>query len=252
MDVRHRTVRDRTILVTRPERDSGDLAEKLRALGVDVIEAPTIAVEPLEDTTELDRAIRELAAGRFAWVSFTSPRAVDAVCGALKRFGLPPRLPAKIAAVGPGTAGKLANVGLEVDLLADPHTTGALADAFPEGEGRVFLPRADIAPEGLEERLRTKGWTPVRVDAYVTRYLDELPSEARAALDGGGVDAVVFTSASTVEGFVRLAGPRSGASAVCIGPVTADAARRAGFSVKAVADPHTVDGLVAAVDNLFS
>src|SRR5205823_5857473 len=180
------------------------------------------------------------------------PRAVDAVCEALKRFGLPPRIPTKVAAVGPATARKLEDLGPAVDLLADPHTTEALADSFPSGEGRVLLPRADIAPEGLEDRLRVKGWTPVRVDAYRTRYLEALPEEARAVLEEGRVDAVVFTSSSTVEGFVRLAGPRRGLPAVCIGPVTADAALRAGFSVKAVADPHTVDGLVAAVDNLFS
>jgi uroporphyrinogen-III synthase len=242
----------RTILVTRPVRDAGELTERLRERGARVVEAPAIEIVELEDATELDRAIRQLAAGDFAWVSFTSPRAVDAVCDRLHRFGLPPRIPSKIAAVGPATAKRLADVDLEVDLLADPHTTDALADAFPAGAGRVLLPRADIAPEGLEERLRERGWTPVRVDAYQTRYPDELPDEARRALDEGGVDAVVFTSSSTVEGFVRLVGPRLGTPAVCIGPVTSDAALRAGFSVKAVADPHTVDGIVEAVDNLFS
>ena len=244
------TLEGRTFVITRPVRDAGELASRLRERGANVVEAPAIEIVPLEDTTELDRAIRQLAAGDFAWVSFTSPRAVDAVCGALKRFGLPPRIPARIAAVGPATAGVLADVGLEVELLADPHTTEALAEAFPPGEGRVLLPRADIAPEGLEDRLREKGWTPVRVDAYRTRYPGELPDEARAALEAG-VDAVVFTSSSTVDGFVRLAGQRLGTPAVCIGPVTADAAKRAGFSVKAVADPHTVDGLVQALDNLF-
>jgi uroporphyrinogen III methyltransferase/synthase len=246
------SLRGRTILVTRPVRDAAELTEVLRARGAKVIEAPSIEIVELEDTTELDRAIRQLAAGEFAWVSFTSPRAVDAVSDRLRRFGLPPRIRAKIAAVGPTTARTLAGVGLEVDLLADPHTTEALADAFPKGEGRLLLPRADIAPEGLEEKLREKGWTPVRVDAYTTRYPDELPEEALEALDDGRVDAVVFTSSSTVEGFVRLVGPRLGTPAVCIGPVTADAALRAGFRVKAVADPHTVDGIVAALDNLFS
>src|SRR5207247_11053201 len=121
-----------------------------------------------------------------------------------------------------------------VDLVADPHTTEALAEAFPNGEGRVLFPRADIAPEGLEDRFRERGWTPVRVDAYRTRYPDALPEEARAALDEGSVDAIVFTSSSTVEGFVRMAGVRREPSVVCIGPVTADAAGRAGFGVDAV------------------
>ena len=246
------TLRGRTILVTRPVHDAGDLAPRLRRLDARVVEAPAIEIVELTDTTELDRAVRQLAAGQFAWVSFTSPRAVHAVLERLHRFGLPPRLPAKVAAVGPATAGRLAAAGVNVHLLADPHTTDALAEAFPAGEGRVFLPRADIAPEGLEERFRTKGWTPVRVDAYGTRYPESLPDAARKVLDAGEVDAIVFTSSSTVEGFVRLAGVPTQPDAVCIGPVTAHAARRAGFRVRTVADPHSVDGIVRALENLYS
>ena len=245
------TVRGRTILVTRPADDAGDLAGRLRERGALVFEAPAIEILDLDDTAELDRAVRGLAAGAFAWVSFTSPRAVDAVLAGLRRFGLPPRLPAHVAAVGPATARRLGDASVPIELLADPHTTDAMAEGFPSGEGWVLLPRADIAPEGLEDRLRAKGWTPVRVDAYRTRYPDALPDEARRALEEGRVDAVVFTSSSTVEGFVRLAGVPPETRVVCIGPVTADAARHAGFSVDAVAEPHTVDGIVRAVENLY-
>ena len=73
------TLAGRTLIVTRPARDAGELSSGLRGLGATVIEAPAIEIVELEDTTELDRAIRSLAAGEFAWVSFTSPRAVDAV-----------------------------------------------------------------------------------------------------------------------------------------------------------------------------
>jgi len=246
------TLRGRTILVTRPAEDARSLASRLQDAGATVIEAPAIEIEPVSDTSELDRAIKELAAGEFAWVSFTSPRAVDAVCERLRRFGLPPRIPAKVAAVGPVTAETLRERGVQVDLLADPHTTAALAEAFPTGEGRVLMPRADIAPDGLEEALERKGWAAVRVDAYRTRFPDELPPEAADALREGRVDAVTFTSASTVEGLAGLVRVPEGVRVVCIGPVTADAARRAGLAVAAMAEPHTVDGIVRALENLFS
>src|SRR6266702_6775141 len=213
---------------------------------------PTIEIEPVEDSTELDRAVRRLAAGEFAWVSFSSPRAVDVLLGRLHRFGLPPRLPAKVAAVGPATAKRLVAAGVHADLVADPHTTAALGEAFPEGAGKVLLPRADIAPEGLEEVFTRKGWTPVRVEAYRTRFPEALPEEARRLLDADEVDAIVFTSASTVQGFARMAGVPGRACAVCIGPVTADAARRAGFEVCWVAEPHTIDGLVATLEEVFA
>jgi uroporphyrinogen-III synthase len=85
---------------------------------------------------------------------------------------------------------------------------------------------------------------------------EKLPEEAARALAAGAVDAVTFTSASTVLGFVRAGGPELlGAAAsrpfvVCIGPVTADQARASGLPVDAEADPHTIDGLVAALESV--
>jgi uroporphyrinogen III methyltransferase / synthase len=119
--------------------------------------------------------------------------------------------------------------------------------------GRVLCARADVAPEGLEEALAAKGWAPTRVDAYRTRMLRSLPAEARAALREGRVDAVTFTSASTVRGFVRaLGGVKGTPKVVCIGPVTAREARERGLAVHAVANPHTVDGLVEATERALA
>jgi uroporphyrinogen III methyltransferase/synthase len=129
---------------------------------------------------------------------------------------------------------------------------------MPEGNGALLLARADIAPEGLERTLERKGWMVERVDAYRTRFPGTLPVAARRALASGAVDAVTFTSASTVRGFLKAAGgvlrhPAMAAAGhvpkvVCIGPVTAAEARSAGLKVHATADPHTIQGLVAAVE----
>ena len=117
----------------------------------------------------------------------------------------------------------------------------------------MFTPRADVAPEGLEDTLARKGWSPTRVDAYRTRMPRSLPAEARASLRSGAVDAVTFTSASTVRGFVRAMGVvRGNPKVVCIGPVTAREAREHGLRVHAVADPHTVEGLVTAVERALA
>jgi len=246
------TLEGKCVLVTRPAEEAGSLTRILRERGARVFEAPTIEIQPVDDSSELDRAVRRLAAGEFAWVSFSSPRAVDVLLGRLHRFGLPSRLPAKVAAVGPATAERLQAAGVKADLVADPHTTEALGAAFPEGTGRVLLPRADIAPEGLEETLAGKGWAPVRVEAYRTHFPEALPEEARRVLDADQVDAIVFTSASTVQGFARMAGVPGRACAMCIGPVTADAARLAGFEVCWVAEPHTIDGLVRTLEEVYA
>jgi uroporphyrinogen-III synthase len=237
----------RTVIITRPAEDSASLADMLRSEGAEVLDAPAIEIVPVSHTFALDRAVRELAGGDFAWVSFSSPRAVDVVVARLDSLTLGRSIRARVAAVGPATADRARQVGWTVDLLAEPHTTLALAGSFPEGKGRVLLPRADIAPEGLEGRLAAKGWTPVRVDAYRTRVPDSLPAVVAEALQARRAEAVVFTSASTVRGFASMAGVKGIPRAVCIGPVTAEAAREAGFEVVAVAHAHTLQGVVDAV-----
>ena len=240
------TLQGRTILVTRPRAEARELATKLEDHGARALVAPTIQIHPAEDDEAVTRAIVGLAEGRFEWLVVTSQAGVRALADA----GLE-GVEADIAAVGEGTAAALRAVGLEPALVPSTYTTDALARAMPPGRGEVLLARADIAPDGLEEALAAKGWTPIRVDAYRTETPRSLPAEARRALDRGEVDAITFTSASTVRGFVRLAGVPQGPKIVCIGPVTAEEARVAGMTVDAEARPHTIDGLVVALERLL-
>ena len=239
----------RTVLVTRPRPEAEALARLLARRGATAIVAPAIELVPVRSAA-LRRALAELEDGAFAWVTLTSPRTVDVLAEHLT----PGRLRAKIAAVGDGTAERFRRWSRrDPDLVPKAFTIAALGRAFPKGSGRVLTPRADVAPEGLEDALARKGWSPTRVDAYRTRMTRSLPFEARAALRSGDVDAVTFTSASTVRGFVRAMGVVNGnPKVVCIGPVTAREAREHGLRVHAVADPHTVDGLVAALERALA
>jgi uroporphyrinogen-III synthase len=235
----------RTVLVTRPREQAGELVAALSERGATAIVAPTVELSPADDE-ELARAVIGLAEGRFEWLVVTSRAGVDALVEA----GLE-QVEAKVAAVGEATARALRGHGIEPALVPSTYTTEALARAMPRGSGEVLLARADIAPDGLEEALEAKGWTPVRVDAYRTKLAGELPEEARRALAEGRVDAVTFTSASTVRGFVAIAGAVRGPRVVCIGPVTAAEAERVGLAVDAVAEPHTIEGLVTALERVL-
>ncbi len=233
------------MLITRPADQSAALIAELERRGARAIAAPTIELVPVRSAA-LTRALRELAAGRFAWITLTSRQTVDVLATRLP----PTDVRARVAAIGEGTATAFrAWSGREPDLMPERFTTAALARAFPRGSGRVLCARADIAPEGLEAALAAKGWSPERVDAYRTRLAKRLPLEARDALAGGDVDAITFTSASTVRGFVAAAGRVAGhPKVVCIGPVTSKEARAHGLPVAAVARPHTIAGLVEAVE----
>lgn len=235
----------RTIVVTRPREQAAELGGALEGRGATVLLAPAIEIVPVRSAA-LDRALRELADGRYEWVTITSPRTVDV----FREHVTPRDVRARVAAIGEGTAEAFRRwTRRDPDLVPKTFTTSALARAFPRGEGRVLCPRADVAPEGLDDALVSKGWRPVRVDAYRTRFPRSLPKETRDALRRGEVDAVTFTSASTVRGFVRAVDAVKGApKVVCIGPVTAKAARGHGLTVHAVARQHTIEGLVAAVE----
>jgi uroporphyrinogen III methyltransferase/synthase len=235
----------RTVLVTRPRQEAEELAGRLRSEGAEVLMAPVIRLEP-GDADELDEAARAAANGRFEWLVFTSAAGVRAWFE--RADGRPT---SRVAAVGSGTAEALRSEGVEPDLIPETFTTEALGRAFPRGSGQVCLPRADIAPRDLRDALEAKGWITVTVDAYRTRFEEELPAGVAERLAAGEVDAVTFTSASTVEAFVRLVGTPPRMQAVCIGPVTADAARSLGFDSVAVADPHTIEGVVQALIRLL-
>jgi uroporphyrinogen-III synthase len=238
------------VLVTRPLDEAGSLVHPLEQRGAQVVLAPAIRIAPVRSAA-LTRALRELAGGRFAWVVLTSPRTVAMLEA---RLPSPGDVRARVAAIGDGTAGAFRRWSRRrADLRPATFTTSALARAFPRGEGRVLCARADIAPPGLEDALSAKGWTPTRVDAYRTVLARSLPSEARALLRAGRVDAITFTSASTVGGFVHaVPAVRGDPRVVCIGPVTARAAREHGLTVHAVARPHTLEGLVDAVERALA
>ena len=243
-----KTLAGRTVLVTRPLEQSAELVRALERRGATAILAPAIELGPSRSAA-LTRALRELAAGEYAWITLTSPRTVEMLVANLR----PREVRAKVAAIGEGTAEAFRRFARhDPDLVPRVYTTLGLARAFPRGQGRVLCARADIAPEGLEEVLAAKGWSPERVEAYRTRLARSLPKEARDALRRGEVDAVTFTSASTVRGFVRALGAVKGTpKVVCIGPVTSREAREHGFSVSAVATPHTIAGVVQALERVF-
>jgi len=239
----------RTVLVTRPADQSVELVRRLRRLGATAIVAPTIEIVPARSAA-LTAALRDLAAGRFAWITLTSRATVEMLAS---RLDSPSAVRAKVAAIGEGTSTAFrAWARRAPDLMPTTFTTAGLARAFPRGSGRVLCARADIAPAGLEDALAAKGWSPLRVDAYRTRLARSLPADARAALRDGDVNAITFTSASTVRGFVGATGVvRGNPKVVSIGPVTAREAREHGLRVSAVARPHTIEGLVAALERVL-
>jgi uroporphyrinogen III methyltransferase/synthase len=239
------------VLVTRTREQASELSAILSELGAEVVEAPAIHVEPPRSFARLDRAVSKLNDGLYDWVVFTSANGVRAFASRLRAAGLDARAfaSAKVAAVGPGTADALVSLGIVADLIPPSFTTDAIGKAFPRGKGRVLLARADVVEPGLDEAIEMKGWTVEKVTAYRLKGQASMPAGVRNAIMAGEIDVLTFASGGTVRAFIKLlkGKPPRGTKVVCIGPVTAKAARAAGLRVSAVARTHTIPGLVAAV-----
>jgi uroporphyrinogen III methyltransferase/synthase len=232
----------RSVVVTRAREQASELRSRLELLGAEVVELPAITIEPVEFTLP--------ALDAYAWVVFTSANGVDAFWErGLQVSGLDSRALAtvQIAAIGPGTADALARRGVRPDLVPERFVAESLLDAFPSGSGRVLLARAEVARDVLPEGLATKGYEVDVLAVYRTVAATPDPATLERVL-AGAVDAITFTSSSTVTNFCAAAGvPASQPLVVSIGPVTSATARERGLRVDAEADPHTIDGLIEAL-----
>ena len=234
----------RTVVVTRAREQASGLRAHLEALGARVEELPAIVVEPLPVT------LPELT--RYTWLVLTSANGVAALFDeVLTPAGRDARSLAGlgVAAIGPGTAAALAARGVHADLVPDRFVAEALVDAFPPpaGEAAVLVARAEQARDALVDGLAARGYAVDVLTLYRTRPVPPDPA-VLARVRAGPVDAVTFTSSSTVTNFCDAVGPLDPQPlVVSIGPVTSDAARRRGLRVDAEATEHTVDGLVAAL-----
>lgn len=243
----------RRIVVTRAREQASLLSEKLTALGAEVLEAPTIRIEELDDTRALDEALTRL--GSYDWVVFTSANTVRIIRKRLEALGLDARVfaGAKLCALGPATGAALRESGLRADLVPEQYVAEAVVEALraePLDGTRILLPRAETAREVLPAELRKQGARVDVVAAYRT-VTDPCSAEClREWLASGQVDVITFTASSTVRNFVDLVG-RDGIRKLppalvvaSIGPVTTRTAREYGLPVHVTAGEHTLTGLV--------
>ena len=259
-----RPLHGKRILVTRAREQASGLSDLLRAKGADPIEFPVIRIARIENTTALDAALRDLS--RYAWAVFTSINAVPVIAERLHALNLDARAfrDTKIAALGPATANSLReHLGLRADFVPTEAVAEAMLEQWPEADmagKRLLFPRALEARELLPEQLSARGAVVEVVPVYRTEFDGESAEGIRRLLQEGRVDAVTFTSASTVHNFAQAVKMPSQSYAdivgktplVAIGPVTAEAAAEIGLTVHAVADEHTVPGLVATLEKMWS
>lgn len=280
-------LRGKRILITRPRAQANEFAQRLSEVGAHPIRFPTIHIAPPESYAALDNALAALT--NYDWLIFTSVNGVAAFWKRLERIKKQLHVSnlnsstnrlnqnlLNIAAVGPATARALAARGLTVTTLPKKFTASHLPTALDDVQGqRILFPRSDLARETLAAELRQRGATVDEVVAY--RTVPATPDPRGLAELRRGVDAITFTSPSSVNNFVQLMsggapqlryvdparirrlGPDGiplpslgGAAVACLGPSTARAAHASGLPVDVTASESTLPGLIAALQNHFA
>jgi uroporphyrinogen III methyltransferase/synthase len=270
------------VLVTRAQGQNAGTADLLRDSGAEPLVVPTIVIGPPADPRPLERALGELRRGGYSWVAFTSANGVERTWEALCQSGLDARAfgAAHVAAIGPATARALERHGLRADVVAKEYRGEGLADEMLRAQAgqvgqaewqnrtadehgsastRVLLARAARARDALPEALRAAGWAVDVVAAYEThapphQSVDALVRE----LEAGRVDAVTFTSSSTVDNLCDLLGNDRAAELLSmtriasIGPLTTQAALARGLRVDVTAAKYTVPELVRALSESWA
>ena len=249
------------ILITRAREQSREFTTRLKKLGAEVIEFPTIEIVPPSSWKGMDRAISQLKF--YDWVIFTSANGVNFFYQRLKERGKNRRSLSglKICAIGPATAEQLKKKGARVDYIPKEFVAESILRGFKrmgiEGK-QILLARAKKARDVLPEGLKKIGATVDVVEVYRTVKPKRGGMRLKRLLEKKEVDVTTFTSSSTVSHFIDLLGKEvlknllKGVAIACIGPITARTVREAGLKVHIQPKEYTIPALTRAIAEYFA
>ncbi|MBI2302072.1 MAG: uroporphyrinogen-III C-methyltransferase [Armatimonadetes bacterium] len=245
-----RPLHGRTVVVTRSRTQASELGEALAELGAEVVEFPVIAIRARDVAVR----VRELVEARMPvdWLVFTSTNAVELFFAAVGEAGADARVlgGCRLGAVGSATAAALAERGLRADFVPSSFSAADFVREFPDSQaGKVLLPCASAAAETIPQALGEHGVAVEVLPLYDTVLDQGDVAAVRERFAAGEIDAVTFTSSSTVENFHELL-PDISLEGVClaaIGPRTAETMARLGLPATVTAEESTIAGLAKAV-----
>ena len=256
-----RPLHGRRILITRARHQAEAFRRELADLGAEVVEIPTIEIRPIPASAESRDAIRRLP--DTGLVVFTSANAVEIFFQMLfdVRHDARALAASRVCAIGPETARALEGKGIRPELVAGEYTAEGVAQALGGWDlngTRVLVPRARMGRDALPALLAERGAEVDLLPVYETVCPPASAEALRELFAGRGVDAITFTSSSTVVNFVdafperRLPPLVKKAHVACMGPVTADTARKLGLTADIIAREYTTRGLMLAISEALA
>jgi len=255
-----RPLMGRSIVVTRSREQASDLVKRLSDLGAECLECPTITVVPPDDLKPLDMAIENLSS--YDWLMFTSVNGVNFFFNRLfeKNKDVRALNHVRTAVIGPATAKRLFDFGFQSDIVPESYKAESVVEAFAKEDiigKKILLPRAKEARQVLPLELTKMGAVVDDVAAYCNHAVKDDADIVLKRLENHTIDMITFTSSSTVKNFHALL-PSEGLSTLiqgvtiaCIGPITADTARKLGFDVHIVAESYTIPELCETIQQYY-
>lgn len=250
----------KVVMVTRSAEQAEGFAKLLQKEGAVPFLFPTIKTVPVAPDKETKEALTDLES--FDVVVFASVNSVRWLLSMLDKENIEFPEGIKIAAVGAATAAYLSSLGYTVDIIPSEYIAESLVDAvgrqLPPG-GKVLIPRAKVTREVVGPELKKRGFSVSEVITYETIPDDSQVNEAVEALEREMVDAVTFTSGSTVKNFYQLLSGKidigkalNGVVIAVIGPITAKAVEEVGLEVNVIPEEYTMPGMIEALKAYFS
>lgn len=227
------------VLVTRPRRRAGRMAELLEESGAEAIEFPVIETRLVEEQKAIENAVLNI--NKFDWLAFTSPSGVEHLLEYLKVNRLDIRIlgDVKIAVIGRATGDSLQKAGIYYDYMPERFYAADLGEGLAkkmEKSEKLLILRAREASPKLLKPLNEAGICYEDNPLYETLYPSDNPAAFRIKemLKAGEFDFVTFTSASTVKGFLKIFSEEEEILncfvAVCIGEETAGIVKKYGMN----------------------
>ena len=248
---------DICVLITRPEGQADKLQLLLEEQGSHVEFQPAITISPPDSWTETDDAIARL--GEYSYVVFSSVNGVNMFFSRLTELNLCADALkfCSVAAVGSSTAAELERHGVCVDIIPDQYRAENLAAAIAADvkkrtsenkPAKALLFRASRGREILKSQLESVGIETRQVVIYKSEDALNPNPDILEKLNSGKIDWVALTSSAIAQSTINmLGGYLRKAKIVCISPITAAVVEKNGFSVDAVAESYTMEGLVKAI-----
>ncbi len=246
------------IVVTRAREQASGFLAKLRELGADCIEFPTIEITAPDSYAPLDKAIENLKT--YNWLLFTSVNGVKYFFKRLNEKGKDVRAlgDIKVGAIGPKTAEAVSCMGIIPDMVPPEYRAEAVVEEFKKyntAELKILLPRASKAREILPENLIKMGAVIDVVDAYKTIMPEDRAESVSKMLEAGEISMVTFTSSSTVTNFIGMFGSSAeqvktwlkNVDIASIGPITSGTAEKLGLKITVEPKDYTIEALTDSI-----